>query len=437
MKILITHVYSNDNKGDAALLSVLISDIRRAFESPSITILTLDRVATGEKFDEVPVKNGFMYYARNGNSNFFYKGIHGIFVAASTLLWAAAYRVSGRKIPVPEYLNEVIRLYTDADLVIPVGGGYIRGKSGLVETGMLFFILHPLWFTAILGKPTINYTQSVGPFGNRLQTWMAKRTIRMLTGIIAREKITYSLLVRWGVKNMGISVDSGFSFISSSKRDLRSDLNMPVDQMLVGITVRKWLKPKKQQVYEMLIAKVADRIIEKYGAVVVFIPQVTVEHNHDDDRVSSERAYSFMERKENAHVVRERYDHHVIKALYGGLDYLIGTRFHSVIFALTSYVPAIAIEYEHKTRGIMLDLGLGGWVRDIRELQATDMERLFDELVAQRNAYVAKLQQKLPEYIQQANLSIRFVKELYDRKLAQSERKPVRTFTMQPIKSYE
>ena len=48
------------------------------------------------------------------------------------------------------------------------------------------------------------------------------------------------------------------------------------------------------------------------------------------------------------------------------LDYLVGTRFHSVIFALAARVPCIAIGYEHKTRGIMRDLSLDGWVLPAR-----------------------------------------------------------------------
>ena len=75
-------------------------------------------------------------------------------------------------------------------------------------------------------------------------------------------------------------------------------------------------------------------------------------------------------------------DHRQIKAAYNQLDFLIGTRFHSVIFSLTSGVPCIAIEYEHKSRGIMRELGLEHWVLAIGDVTEARLGRLFDKLVA-------------------------------------------------------
>ncbi len=95
--------------------------------------------------------------------------------------------------------------------------------------------------------------------------------------------------------------------------------------------------------------------------------------------------------------------HENLKALYGKLDYLIGTRFHSVIFALTSGTPAIAIEYEHKTGGIMRDLELDKWVCKIEHVKANHMKGLFDQLVEQRAGYVHRLNTHLPAYIAEAN----------------------------------
>jgi colanic acid/amylovoran biosynthesis protein len=416
MNIIISHVYSNDNKGDAALLSVLISDIRRAFDNPHITVLTMDKIKKDEIFEKVDVKNGFMYYVSDYYTNPFYKMMHAIFVTMATFMWAYVYRYFGQSIPLPQYLEDVCLLYRDADLVIPVGGGYIRGKSGFMDTVILFFIIHPLLFTYVLHKPTINYSQSVGPFGNKFQEYMAKFAIKKVTGIIVREKITLDLLKKWGVtKNVLLSVDSGFLFTSNSSKDLRKEFNIPAQQMIVGVTVRKWLASEAQKKYEVTVAQLCDYIIKKYNAIVIFIPQVTVENHADDDRESSKRVYSFIEQKKNVRVMTERYDHQTIKALYGGLDYLVGTRFHSVIFALTSYVPSIAVEYEHKTRGIMRDLGLEKWVVDIRKTQISQLIDLFDQLVLHQYQYIDQLKKVLPSYIEQSKKSIYFVKKMYER----------------------
>ncbi|MBN1171404.1 MAG: hypothetical protein JXA67_04450, partial [Micromonosporaceae bacterium] len=56
MKILLSHAYSRDNAGDAALLSVLIQDVREVFPGADLTVLMMDEVQQGETFDGVPVR---------------------------------------------------------------------------------------------------------------------------------------------------------------------------------------------------------------------------------------------------------------------------------------------------------------------------------------------------------------------------------------------
>ena len=84
MRIVISHVYANGNNGDAALLSVLLSDIHRAFGNPELSILTMDKIHEGEVFEGVPVYNAFIYEAINHYNNPFLKIFYSFFVIAST-----------------------------------------------------------------------------------------------------------------------------------------------------------------------------------------------------------------------------------------------------------------------------------------------------------------------------------------------------------------
>ena len=121
-----------------------------------------------------------------------------------------------------------------------------------------------------------------------------------------------------------------------------------------------------------------------------------------------------MKEKNSVIVITKEHDPWTIKAIYGGLDYLVGTRFHSVIFAVTSHVPSIAIEYEHKTRGIMRDIGLEEWVLNINDLHTDQLIELFEKLVTGRKKYVAHLKRALPPYIVKAKEAIGFVKYIYE-----------------------
>jgi colanic acid/amylovoran biosynthesis protein len=73
-----------------------------------------------------------------------------------------------------------------------------------------------------------------------------------------------------------------------------------------------------------------------------------------------------------------------------------------VIFSLTSGVPCIAIEYEHKTRGIMRDLGLEEWVLPIADVTHTRLWCMVQRLVARRAEYLDVIRQRVPDYTAQA-----------------------------------
>lgn len=414
MKILITHVYSNHNKGDAALLSVLIDDVKRGFGNPDITILTLDNITSEEKFDGEKMSNSFMHYARDKYSNIVLKILYASYILAYTFTWAILYRLFSYDLNLNDDIHGVIRKYKDADLIIPVGGGYIRSQQGFNGTFVLIFILHPIIFASIIKKITIGYSQSVGPFGNRFQEFMARYTVSKMNAIVVREKISEKILNKWGItKNVYLSVDSGFMFKPEIDSKLKHKLGIPEDKKIVGVTVRSWLNDSKQDKYEKDIAFLCDYIISKYDCFIVFIPQVTVENHNDDDRVSSRRVISSISNKDSVLMLNDKFDHNVIKSIYGSLDYLIGTRFHSVIFALTSMVPSIAIQYEHKTRGIMRDLDLERWVMDIDKTNKDELVKMFDALYINRNEYLNHLKQHLPQYIERAKSTIETLKDVY------------------------
>ena len=73
-----------------------------------------------------------------------------------------------------------------------------------------------------------------------------------------------------------------------------------------------------------------------------------------------------------------------------------------MIFALTARVPCIAIGYEHKTRGIMRDLSLDGWVLPASELSAAGLYRQFGKLDKHQSDYRAHLDHVMPRYMERA-----------------------------------
>ncbi len=67
--------------------------------------------------------------------------------------------------------------------------------------------------------------------------------------------------------------------------------------------------------------------------------------------------------------------------LYKGLDLMIGTAFHSILFAIQTAVPVIAIAYAPKVRRLMTEVGLGSYILEPDEWCRLPelVERVLDE----------------------------------------------------------
>jgi len=63
-------------------------------------------------------------------------------------------------------------------------------------------------------------------------------------------------------------------------------------------------------------------------------------------------------------------------------DLVVATRFHSALLALVRGVPALAIGYQPKTRGIMAGLGLETQAFDIGRVRAADLSAAAEEILA-------------------------------------------------------
>lgn len=408
MNILISHVYSSNNNGDAAILSAQIAELRRVFPGSDIRISIIDHVPEGHTYDDAPVTQALMFGAVTPGRSKFHKLLYSAVMIPSTILWASVRRTTRVSLPLPNAWQRPIQMLDAADLQVCVGGGYLRGKQDLTSTVILLLLVHQIWLARILGKPVYLYAQSFGPYPTRLQRFIAKSGIRSASLVLVREAKSERLLAELGIdKRRVVKVpDSAFLFSAHPNNAIRRLVRPDGrDGTVIGITVRSWLDGKQQTDYEAAVAALIRHITSKPNHKVVVIPQVTSTAQHDDDREAGSRIARLVGKNDRAVFLEQRFSSSEILSIYSGLDYLVGTRFHSVIFALLARVPAVAIEYEHKTSGIMQDLGLERWVIPIESATAEKLTKLYDNVEIARNAYTKQLDRVLPGYVTKARLT--------------------------------
>lgn len=417
MKIIISHIYSHKNKGDAAIVSVMINQIRSHFQYPQVVLSSIENV---KEFEGLKNIGSFFHESIYRNKNTIMRIINSFYVVTSTLLWISFFRLLNIKVDLilTRNVKNIIYNYLNSDLIIAAGGHYLKADNKMIDNVILVLLLHSLLVGILLKKKIVLYSQSIGPFQTAFQKYIARWILNRTNLILLRETISMKFISQIGINQnlIRLSADAAFLFNTNFKTTSTKELKKFIknsDKRKVGITVREWLDKNKQQKYEREIANFADYLASEKKMDVIFIPQVTCLEYNDDDRIVARRIKKLIKSKENVFFIESEYNHYEIKQIYSELDYLIGTRMHSIIFSLTSYIPSIAIEYEHKTSGIMKEFYLSDYVIRIEDVRSELLINKFDELIKNKESYIKKIKKYLPKQIELCKQAVQSIKDIY------------------------
>ncbi|HJP96678.1 MAG TPA: polysaccharide pyruvyl transferase family protein [Candidatus Saccharimonadales bacterium] len=420
MKILITNVYSYKNKGDAAIVVSLIKEIRRVFgQDTDILAQTADIKHDEGKYD-VPVTQSLLWtlLSRVRDDNIIkrlYVPIKGICSLSLYLFFVNAFQKELRFL-----LNRDMKQFVDenkqADLVIACGGGYLRTAHGSLRETILLFVTCLNFLTAkYLGKQVYLYSQSIGPVHGSLQEKMLKFTLDRVDIVQPREDVSVAYLQKLGIKAQVVPTADAALLLGGTGIFPERVAKLDEQKMHVGLTVRKWFKDKAQlEAYESAVAQNIDYLIEKHNAQVFYIPQVIAENFGDDDRIVAKEVWEKVQNKDLFTVVDADLHPFEVIGLCGAMDIFIGTRMHSNIFSLISKVPVVAIEYEHKTRGIMRGLGLEDLTIDIKDVTPQTLQQRIDLLLNNKDTYRTRLIDNLPGQVAEGQKAINSIKAAYE-----------------------
>ncbi|WP_370937300.1 polysaccharide pyruvyl transferase family protein [Amycolatopsis sp. cg13] len=405
-RVLVVNAFERGNRGDAALLSVLLDQIRRALPGARIAIAGFEHPARWPEFEGVPNLGSFRRYSGEENIPRLRRILRKLSLLPVVAL--AAARLPRRPLLavarlLPAEPRRELHALATADLVVSLGGGYLTGRANFASDLNILFLLLPLWLAERFGVRVVTGPQSYGPFPRRVQRVLVRHVLGRADAVLVREDISRDRLTEIGLppRLLTRGVDSAFAFETRSDRDWRTALGIPADARIAMVTARQWLDGAGQHRYEHALTAGIRHLLGR-GYHVVLVPQVTCAFQGDDDRRVNTRLAAGLDHPWLRVLGDDTFDHRDARALYAEADLVIGTRFHSVIFALTAHVPCLAVEYEHKTAGIMRDLGLERWVVGIGEIRDTTLPTLLDSLIDHREDYRRHLREVLPPYARRA-----------------------------------
>jgi len=287
------------------------------------------------------------------------------------------------------------------DAVVVRGGGFIYAHNGLYWAYFLWFALFPLLLAQRCGVPVIILPNSFGPFGSRWSRRLTGKITRACKIIIAREPLSLDILKQIQTGQPLIFPDMAFELLpadaSWALSELKSQGVAVGEKICVGITMRPWRFPlsktplERFAAYLEAFAAFLEYLITR-GYKPILFAHSSGPHSHEDDRIALKAALKLSSAGEDVLFIEEDYDCRELAALYGKMDYMVCTRFHSAIFSIVQNVPCIAISYQgHKTIGIMGELDLKEFVIPIEDVMGTTLNEKFERLLREERIVKDKM----------------------------------------------
>ena len=334
------------------------------------------------------------------------------------VLWAILYKIG---LNVNRLMSERMRAFAEADIVVDLSGISFTDYFGAMNP-----IEHSynILLSRLLKKPIVKYSQAMGPFESKLNRFLAKIFLPKVDLLVARGGITERYLREIGItKQIYVLADSAFLLQPASLKrveEIFSDegINKVEAGQFIGISVNynlyQWCKSDDtENRYVTLMAKIADYLVEKLNATVVFVPHAISPSGHDDKFVI-EKICQIIKNTHKIYAIKGDYDPMELKGIVGQFDLFLGARFHSIIASTSMHIPTVVIAWSHKYHEVMKMLGQEKYVCDYKTVTFNELVSKIEEVVVNKEKIETELKIKLEIAKESAMLNAKLVKELVD-----------------------
>lgn len=338
LRFLLSGYYGFGNLGDEALLSVIVGQLKTRYPHADIDVLSADPASTAHEFGVEATPRADIARVRQAISR--------------------------------------------ADVVLSGGGGLLQNTTSLRS---LLYYAGILRTAVRAGRKTMIFGQSIGPldfWGKRVVQKWCNGTSRATVRDGRSYLLLRTLLVTTPVEK---TADPVFLY---DARDEDPDLTLQGlganSDPLVVVSVRK--APNITQVVP-LIAQCVDRLAERHGARVAFLPL----GGADDADIST----GIIRKCRTRPTLLPSCDLSRAANIIKQARALIGMRLHSLILAVRYGVPFLAVPYDPKVAALCEDLAYPLAPLSVadgrRGLAVVDVDHLTDRLWLEGEALSERL----------------------------------------------
>lgn len=294
----------------------------------------------------------------------------------------------------PQKRGEILQKYDYLNFFKPVTSDDIMLSTG---GDMMCYVNNQVNYTNNLmhsrGIKTILWGCSMGPEN---LTPEKEETLRNFSLVYARESLTFVFFKSLGLKNVCLYPDPAFILEPQ-------DCELPEcfrNSEVVGLNLSNYVlgdfsldKPFGKEVSELM-----DYILNETDLHILLVPHVT--WPEQDDCKVAKIVRDYYKGSERISILDvDKLNYCQIRNVIGKCQYFIGGRTHAVISAYSMCVPALALGYSIKSRGIAKDLGLdNSLVVDSKHITNGQLLKSFKKLQQEGEKIRTHLETFMPIY---------------------------------------
>ncbi|MGK9172884.1 colanic acid biosynthesis pyruvyl transferase WcaK [Yokenella regensburgei] len=376
MKLLILGNHTCGNRGDSAILRGLLDAIARIEPQADVDVMSRYPVSSSWLLNR-PVMGDPLYSQMKAHNTA--AGLVGRVKKIlrrryqhQVLLSRVTDSGKLRNIAIAQGFTDFVRLLANYDAIVQVGGSFFVDLYGAPQ------FEHALC-TFMAKKPLYMIGHSVGPFQDPQFNQLANYAFGHCEALILRESVSLDLMKKSDITTAKVEQGVDTAWLVEDDEDftpsyaVRHWLEVAGRQKTVAITLRELAPFDKrlgttQQAYEAAFANVVNRVIDAGWQVIALSTCTGIDSYNKDDRMVALNLRQHISDPSRYHVVMDELNDLEMGKILAACDLTVGTRLHSAIISMNFGTPAIAINYEHKSAGIMKQLGMPEMAVDIRHL---------------------------------------------------------------------
>lgn len=361
MKIIITNNIAL-NGGDAAILLGMVKVLKLRFGNNTQFVVTGTypeicsrlypefkwRSTIGREADSTPY-NHIRFIGRIARLFKRYR----YYIAA----YFKRYNIPLYRVLLCKYDADTLDEYATSDYIFSSGGTYLIEPYGIDSQYIDYRI------SLILGKPLVQYTQSMGPFTRKQTRNRLRRIFNQCHYIFLRDRESAKNVLSLNLKDSSIVhivPDAAFALGDTNKM-MERKYDIIGKYRNVAISVRDWIHTHDKNTmpkYQKSIAYIAIKLVD-LGYKVHFISTCQGIPYYADDNMIAHKIISLIPESYHSNIIT--HDKYLsipqILKILRQMDFIIATRLHMSILALISGTPVYPIAYEFKTVELYHSLG--------------------------------------------------------------------------------